>query len=119
MADKAAQSSRDALGQKSPSKVFEQIGMMTGAGFRQGIEKSRAATDDVMRGAFAAPAPTSGGAGGGGTEINLGGIHVTIGAGAGSDARQIGETVAAKIQEIAPGMLQSAIERLALQAGGA
>lgn len=101
----------------SPSRVFERMGEMTGAGFNRGITKSMADTDDVMKGAFAVPAPTGGAHGR--TEINLGGIHVTVGAGAGSDARQIGETVAAKIQEIAPGMLQSALERLAIQAGGA
>lgn len=99
----------------SPSRVFEDLGKMTGAGFNRGIEASMARTDDVVRGAFAVPAPRGG---------NLGGNHtisveVNTTVNAAGAPHEIAQQVTQQIREIIPGALQSAIEQMAGQAGSA
>jgi tape measure domain-containing protein len=111
------------LGIHSPSRVFQDIGRSTAQGLTLGIDRNIAHADDAISSAFAPSSPgvSSPVAGmGGGAVINLGGIHVSVSGGRGAgDDKQLADTIAQRIEEIAPGALQSAFERLAIQAGGA
>jgi hypothetical protein len=98
----------------SPSKVFQQLGRMSGEGFAQGLDDSmgRAMTDSVPVGAFARPASA-----GGSVSVQ---ITVNVEAAAGHDAgaaEQMGQDVAARVEAILPGALQAAFEKMQIEAG--
>lgn len=109
----------DELEIQSPSRVFKRLGQAVGDGFNQGIEKSTAATDDVMRGAFAAPSPRAGAAGGGrGGSVSItNSFEINVHSSGGGE--HIAQDVKDQIRELLPGAMQSALETLANQAGSA
>ena len=107
---------KDVLGIHSPSAIFEEMGAMTGEGFNIGIKKS--GTDDVMKGAFAVPAPSGGrslaAGGGGGISIS---IPVTVSAHPGQSAEETGKEIGEKIRDIVLPMLINALEQAGAEAG--
>lgn len=81
VATSTAQAGRDALGVQSPSKVFEEIGRQTGAGFALGMQGSGQGIRDAVEDAIYIPPPRPiGGAGGfgGGVNVMIGGITVHV-----------------------------------------
>jgi len=103
---------KDKLQIHSPSRVFEQLGEMTGEGFNRGLDKSMGLGDDVARGAFALPAPKSMPAGG---PIHVE-TNITVN-GVSGDANQIAEMVSAQVGKIMPGSIIDALAQAAAQAG--
>jgi hypothetical protein len=118
------------LGIHSPSAVFAEMGEMSGEGYIRGLDRSAdeidaavarsmSMADAVPAGAYPRPAGASGG---------FGPIQVTVhvetnvnatGHGGEGNAEQLGQQVAAHVESILPGALQSAFERMQLQAGSA
>jgi len=111
---------------RSPSKVFQEFGRMTGEGYVRGLEDSAsrvdaavastlAASDSVKPGTFARPA--SGAA--------FGPIQVTVnvttnvnGAGEGEGAaKQFTDELAARVESITIATIQSALEQAQIEAG--
>lgn len=111
----AVAGTKDGLQQHSPSRVFENIGLMAGEGFNQGLDARMRATDDVARGAFAVPSQAGGARGGHTIQIE---VNTTVHAN-GGDANQIAQQVSEQVQAIVPGALHAAIEQMASQAGSA
>jgi hypothetical protein len=117
MGNKALDALQSKIDSNSPSREFEKLGMSTGAGFHLGIERSMAATDDVMRGAFAIPTPVGGGIARGPIQVSVSVGDINVNA-PGADGVQIAEQISERLKEITPGMLKSAFEQIAIQGGG-
>jgi hypothetical protein len=97
----------------SPSKLFEELGAMSGEGFAQGLKGSMDGTAGTFKaGGFGRPA------GGGAPQVT---VHVNVNVaghgGAGDDGEQLGQQVAAAVEHILPGALQSAFQRMGQEAG--
>jgi hypothetical protein len=119
MAAVADEATRHELKIQSPSRVMSDHGMMVGAGFVDGIERSAAEVDAAVARAFTPDVATGGGGSGSGTGRAPITVHVeTNVTGAGGDAAAIGQQVATQVQEILPGALQSALEQMDAQMGG-
>lgn len=58
----AVDAAKKALGIASPSKVFAEIGMQTGAGMSQGVDRSSAGVQDSLESMVAPPSPSGGAA---------------------------------------------------------
>lgn len=101
LGDAASSGTREALGIHSPSKVFAELGAQTAAGFAAGVEKGSGMVDDVVRGAFAVPAPMGGRVAAGGSPIvvSVGDIVVQVHGGSSSTAEEIGEVVRAVVRD--------------------
>ncbi len=103
------------LGIASPSKVMAELGGHTAEGFAQGVDGGSDRSQGALNAAVAPPAagPSGGGGGGGGgVTINVGGLSLTVGAGASKET-------AAQIAELLPSAIARAFEEVALQLGGA
>jgi phage-related protein len=104
------------LGIHSPSAVMMELGGHTAEGFAQGVDSGAGRAQGAITDAVAPPsaAPAGGGSGGGsgGVTIDVGGITLTVGAGASKET-------AAQIAEVLPAALTKAFEEIAIQMGGA
>jgi tape measure domain-containing protein len=94
------------LGIESPSRVMQELGAMTGAGFQIGLDESM---PDV-NGSLAVAAPALGGAAS--RVINVGGVHIEMHIASG-DPQSIEDTV----RRILLPELEAAFEGLALEGG--
>jgi tape measure domain-containing protein len=111
----------DELEVDSPSRVFKRIGMMSGQGYLDGLDASMSRLpDSVPAGAFARPVAPGGAAGGGPIQVT---VHIEThvnghdgGSGAGG-AEELGQQVAAHVESILPGALQSAFQRMQQESG--
>lgn len=94
---------KEGLGTHSPSAEFEWMGRMSAAGFQRGM------------GAGGAPGGP-GGRGAGAVQVS---VHVEthVDAGHAGDPQQVGQAVAAHLDALLPGALQSAFEKMRLEAG--
>jgi tape measure domain-containing protein len=104
----------------SPSQLFAELGMDVAEGFASGVEDSAAMVDNAFRRMTEPALPGAGGGagGGGGTPT----IQVILQqrneiSGGGADMESIPDQIAEKTKEIVPGMIQSALEQLAMQTG--
>lgn len=111
---------KNVLGIHSPSSVFENLGEMTGEGFTIGVNNKSSKVDDVMRGAFAIPAPNggrtlgdSGGGMGGGISIT---IPVTVQAHAGQNPDELGRAIGEQVRAVVLPMLIDALEQAGAEA---
>lgn len=106
------------LGIRSPSRVFEQLGIMSAEGFAQGLEGSQARLDATMGRSFEVPAPSrgfSGWSGGGQISVTVPiTVNYTGGAGGASDA----DDIAQRVSELVPAQLRAALEDLRTELGG-
>jgi phage-related protein len=103
------------LGIASPSKVMAELGGHTAEGFAQGVDAGSGASQGALESAVAPPTAATGGGGGGGgggVTINVGGLTITIGAGASPETAE-------KVAELLPSAIARAFEDIALQLGGA
>jgi hypothetical protein len=122
LGEDAVDATRKAIDAHSPSRKFAELGRMSALGYVEGIEAGQGAVDDIMRGAFAVPAPQAGGgalAGLGAPKVSivvdLSGMHVQ--AGAGTNGNEIGESVAQQVRSILPGAILNAFERIRSEHG--
>lgn len=102
---------------ESPSKVFADMGRLSGEGYLEGLDGSLAAMPDIQpAGSFAKPAPIGGA--GGPIQVT---VNVTTNVGGGHDGAaagdEIGQQVATAVEAILPGALQSAFQRMQQEAG--
>lgn len=106
------------LGIHSPSRVFEQLGVMSAEGFAQGLEGSQARLDATMGRTFEVPAPSrgfSGWSGGGAISVTVPiTVNYTGGTGGASDA----DDIAQRVSELVPAQLRAALEDLRTELGG-
>ncbi len=103
----AVDAAKKALGIASPSKVFAEIGMNTGAGMAKGVDKSADDVQGSMESMVAAPDAGAGGAGAGGSGSSGGPVfHIVVNSSGGD-----GDSIAAKVRAV--------ISDLLTQAGGA
>jgi hypothetical protein len=118
--------SKEGIDAHSPSRKFEELGRMSAIGYVRGLDSAASsmdrataqavAPDSVRPGTFARPA----GEGGLQIVVSSGAIQVVThiaGGVAPGDADQMGEQVAARVEAILPGALQSVFEKMAIQAG--
>jgi hypothetical protein len=115
----------DVLQIKSPSRVFARLGVEIPNGVKQGIEQG---TPDARKAAGAivpppislpadAPKPAASG-GGKGSTINVGGITITVGAGAPTNAKEVGQAVRRELEVVLAGLAeQIGVPRTAAGAG--
>lgn len=89
LADKVKGGFKSALGIKSPSKVFEEYGQHTAAGFEKGV--SGPAGDSASDAASSMVAPPQGARSGGGPAI--GALHLHVEAGGGGNAQAVAKAV--------------------------
>lgn len=114
----AVEKVKDVFGIHSPSVVFRGIGEMTVAGFTAGVEGRQREIDDVVRGAFAVPAPQGGRVSAMPGPIQVSTVvNVTVGVGAGMDPREQGEAVAAVAAPAITGELLAVFERIRMAHG--
>jgi hypothetical protein len=115
-----------ALGIQSPSKVFAQLGLTLPQGLKQGIEQgtpdARKAAGNIVPPPIALPAdatPKPAASGGGkGATINVGGITITVGAGAPTNAKEVGQAVRRELETVLAGLAeQIGVPRTAAGAG--
>lgn len=106
------------LGIRSPSRVFEDMGMMTGAGFVRGLRGSAGSVDLEVRRTFtppALPAPSAyqmrGGRVGGGS-VTIAPV-ITVNVTGDADGERIGEDISRTLTRL----LQTGVERWRLEAG--
>lgn len=116
LGEAAVEGTRKALDSHSPSRKFAELGRMSTAGYVEGIEDSVGAIDDVMRGAFAVPAPNfRGGRAYAMPEISvsvdMSGMHIN-GAGA-----TVAEDIAQHVKAAIPDALLKAFEDLRAEQG--
>lgn len=102
---------------ESPSKVFRDLGRMSGEGYLEGLDGSLAAMPDIQpAGSFAKPASMASASGP--VQVT---VNVTTNVGGGHDGaaagEEIGQRVATAVEEILPGALQSAFQRMQQEAG--
>lgn len=108
----------------SPSKKFARLGRMSVDGYSQGVDEqadsavavaARAVTPDAIL-----PAGRAGGgsAGRSGSGVNIS-LSITVNANgsAGASAQEIGQEVRSGMEEILPGMLEAAFDKMRLEAG--
>lgn len=103
---------------ESPSKVFKELGQMSGEGYLQGLDGSLAAMPDIQPpGSFAKPASLGGAGSGGPIQVTVN-VTTNVGGQSGGEAgEQIGHQVATAVEAILPGALQSAFQRMQQEAG--
>lgn len=121
LTNSAIEAAKRGLGIASPSKVFEEIGAFTVAGFEQGVTANDNAASSAVDAMLAPPslgdiangAQAAGSGGGGGFVLTFaeGSIVVHAGGATAADAERIGEQVAARVI--------LSIENLGLQLGAA
>ncbi len=101
---------------ESPSKVFRDLGRMSGEGYLEGLDGSLAAMPDIQpAGSFAKPAPMGGA--GGPIQVTVN-VTTNVGGSAGGEAgEQIGQQVATAVEAILPSALESAFQRMQQEAG--
>jgi tape measure domain-containing protein len=104
---------KSVLGIASPSKAFAKIGMFSAEGFAQGIEKGAGGAQGAAGGMVNPPSAVGSRGGGGGINFAL-----TINVDGGGMGHAGAQSVAERLREIVPGMLQDAFEKLAIEAGG-
>ncbi len=103
------------LGIHSPSAVMMELGGHTAEGFARGVDDGSGRSQGALTAAVAPPAASSGstgGGGGGGVTINVGGLTISVGAGASKE-------VGAQLAELLPAAITRAFEEVAIQLGGA
>lgn len=116
LADKVKNTFKDALGIKSPSKVFAEYGSFTAQGFAQGVDDGSPEAQGAVNGmASIAPAQSGGSSGGGGGgrggDIYLGGLHVSITGDGANDSAKLtaaAESLADQVMDILATRVQSA-----------
>lgn len=115
----------------SPSRLFEDLGRMSGEGYVLGLESSADhidaamarvfAPDSVPPGAFARPAGGGGAFGSVQVVVQPGAVVVTTNVGghgaSQGDAQQLGEEVAQRVESLLPSALVSAFERIRQKLG--
>lgn len=114
LGDAASFGTGEALKIRSPSKVYEHMGLMSGQGFKLGLEKS--GVDNVMPGAFAVPAPSGGAVARAPITVEVA-FTMNVNGSEHQSGAQLANDVAANLREILPGALQSAFEQMQIEAG--
>jgi len=103
---------------ESPSKVFKNLGEMSGEGYLEGLDGSLAAMPDIQpAGSYAQPASMGAAAGPIQVTVNVTTNVGGAGHGGGEAGEQIGQQVATVVEAILPGALQSAFQRMQHEAG--
>jgi hypothetical protein len=102
----------------SPSKVFEDYGRMTSAGFARGIEHSSSMIDDAVGDAYDLVPPVGAGGGGGRNSITVN-VPVTVQVNGGRGGAAAANEIAAALRDVLPAELRSAFQRLNVAAGAA
>jgi hypothetical protein len=106
---------KSVLGIASPSKAFAKLGMFSAEGFTQGIEKGAGGAQGAAGAMVQPPSSVAGGAAGGWGGVNF---ALTINVDGGGMGQAGAQSLADRLKEIVPGMLQDAFEKLAIEAGG-
>jgi tape measure domain-containing protein len=105
----AATGLQDSLEIRSPSRVFAKLGAHTAQGFAEGVQGGSSMTQGAL--GSMATAPRLGASGGNSFSVE---INVTLG---GQDKGE-GETVARRLADLMPSMLEDAFTKLATESGG-
>lgn len=111
--DTIIKGTKDGLQIHSPSKVFENLGLMTAHGFAIGVDKGSSRIDSSMGSAISLPTGGASSSFSGGSKTAN--VNITVNAGGGAD----GNDIATQIRMIMPGALANAFEQMAMEAGAA
>lgn len=105
----------------SPSELFAELGRDVAEGFSGGVEESAAMVDNAFRRMTDPALPGAGGGrgagGAGGTPPIQVILHQRNEINGASETDSIPDQIAQKTEEIVPGMIQSALEQMAMQTG--
>jgi hypothetical protein len=111
---------RDATKTHSPSEVFAEVGRDLAAGVAVGVDDGSDQVQAAINRMATIPTPSGGGALGGGGGATIGQLtiapvfHID---GAGASAEEIAQMAVDKLNDQTPGVLQSALEQIAMSGG--
>jgi phage-related protein len=109
---------KNVLGIQSPSRVFMEMGAMTGEGYAKGVEGSKSRIDRVVDQTVGLSAPSASlrpqSMSGGPISIS---VPITVHYSGAENGNA--EEIAGRIRDLVPGQLQSAFEQLRLEMGAA
>ncbi len=97
LASGAVNAARGALGIRSPSKVFEELGTQTAEGFRLGVDGGTGGATEAVNALVAPPGPAAMNAGAGGAAAGRGGVFQIFVDGAGREAAAIVDEIEQRV----------------------